>query len=126
MNYFINLSTHNHRYWGERQIEEALKYGEIIDIFPTEITLDMSNSDIIFQATKTVNRILKKYQSDENEVSVMIQANYVYSFYVVSLLKEKGIRCLAAHGVRCERDYNPSENITMTEKKFEFVKFIEY
>ena len=126
MNYFINLSTHNHKFWSPKQLEASNIYGEIVDYFPEEVESNMNTADIINLASKAVSKIIKKYKSADNEITVLVEANYIYSYYVVTELKKNNIKAVWPYSKRLERDYNPSVDIRMTEKKYVFEKYIEY
>lgn len=126
MNYFINLSVHNYKFWSLKQINESKIYGEIINCFPDEIESDMNTNDIYKLALNRVNNIIKKYKNNDNEITVLVEANHIYSYYVVNELKKNNIKALWPYSKRLERDYNPTSDIRMTEKKFVFEKYIEY
>ncbi len=126
MNYFVNLSTHNHIFWSPKQLENSKKYGEIIEYYPDEIESNMNSLDIYKLALKTVNNIIKKYKKNDNEITVLVEANHIYSYYVVSELKKNNIKAVWPYSKRLERDYNPTVEIRMTEKKYIFENYIEY
>ena len=124
MKYLINLSTHNHKFWSPKQLKESNTYGEIIDCYPDEIDGNMNTNDIYKLALKKVNKIIQKYK--DSEITILVEANHIYSYYVVNELKKNNIKAVWPYGKRLERDYNPTLDIRMTEKKFVFEKYIEY
>lgn len=123
MKYFINLSTHNHRFWSKLELEEASKYGQIVDWFPFEVTSEVTLDKIKKEAKKTVDCVIKVYGVSS---TVYVEANHIFTYYVVSFLKEKGIKAVYAYSKRLEREWNETDEIIMMEKKFVFEKFIEY
>lgn len=113
---FINFTNHKSYFWCEKQIEEAEKYGTIIDVsFPV---VDP------FCSSQEINEIGEEYYSKIMEfcpAAVLCQGEFTLAVNVIRRLKEGGIKVVAACSER-----NVSENNGTKVSVFEFVQFREY
>lgn len=116
----INLSNHPSQYWGNKQLEAAREYGEIVDLPFPAIAPDASEMELQSLATESVQKILSL--GSNSQIVVHIMGEMTFTFLVVSQLKEKGIKCVASTTER-----NATENGDGTKlSEFSFVKFREY
>lgn len=117
---FINFSNHPSKNWSKKQIEQAQQYGEIFDISFPNVPPTYTKSQISTMAKKYVYEILEK-----NPKCVLCQGEFSLAYSVISLLKEKNIKVVAACSER-----NVTEVITdgkcSKQVVFEFVGFREY
>ncbi len=121
MGKFINFSNHNSQNWSEQQVNEARKWGDIIDIPFPAVCADATKKEIMEIGDKYVDIICAN-----DPGAVMCQGEFTLSFYVVSKLVAKGISCVSACTERvAEVKELPNGQI---EKKsiFKFVCFREY
>ena len=117
---FINLSNHPTKYWDNTQIEEALKFGDIVDITFPDIDEAEDEKYIRNQAKIYYNYILKEYADKDITVHVMGEMNFTYT--LVKLLQENGIRCVASTSKRIVKENTDGYK----EVYFRFIKFRYY
>lgn len=116
----INFSNHPSSLWGKKQLDAANEYGEIKDI-PFPIVDPESNySEIEELAEKYVEEILS--YSVSHKITVHVMGEMTLAFLVVSLLKEKGIECIASTTDRNSEMISDSQKIS----DFQFVRFRKY
>ena len=87
---FINLSNHPSSLWDKTQTEDALQYGEIVDLAFPAIPVSISDKYMNHLVQEYANKIMEY----DNPV-VMIQGEFVFVFRMVTRLKSMGIRALA-------------------------------
>ena len=120
---FINVSNHMSSKWSEAQLNAALSYGNIVDVQFPSVSPSATHEDIIELAEKLTNDVY-----DLAPDIVMIQGEMTLVFAVVTMLKSKGIRCVAA----CSRRRSDEEVQKLAasgltkEGMFEFMGFREY
>lgn len=117
---FLNISNHPSDMWGNEQIKAALKYGEIIDIPFPNITSDAAKSDIEILAQSFLQKINEHYA--DTVLTVHIMGEMTFTYHMISLLKECGIRCVASCSERIVKDLGDGKRIS----QFSFEKFREY
>ena len=116
----INLSNHPSQYWGDRQMEAACCYGDVVDLpFPV-VAPDADSQKLQIMAQDCVQKILS--MGDVNSITVHIMGEMTFTFMVVTRLKELGIRCVASTTER--KVTYTSDGVKQTE--FSFVRFREY
>ena len=118
---FLNHTNHVSENWSETQRKAAESYGMIQDIpFPA----------IPAEATKEeVEAIAGRYFDEIREINpaaVLCQGEFTYTFVMVRLLQEAGIKVLAACSERCTEELVDIDGISRKESIFRFVKFREY
>ena len=121
MGVFINLSNHISAKWSEKQKAAAAVYGQITDLPFPAIDPYFKNADI----DRLVDTYYEKIMSYE-EPAVMLQGEFVFTFRLVTRLKQQGIPVLAACSVRKATEYIGEDGRTLRESEYEFVKFREY
>lgn len=113
---FINLTNHPSEKWGEKQINEANKYGQIIDMPFPEINPYWDEDEI--------NELISQYYlliCEKKPSAVLCQGEFTFCYGLIKKLLDGNIRTLAACSER--------KTITLAGKKiskFEFVKFRKY
>lgn len=118
---FVNFSNHPSELWGEKQRQEALKWGEIVDVPFPDIDPNASKKAIAILAERCVEEIME-YDPE----AVMCQGEFSLAYTVVQLLKEQGVVVVTACSQRVVTEQRISESETQKNSVFEFVKFREY
>ncbi|NLZ83990.1 MAG: hypothetical protein GX915_10045 [Clostridiales bacterium] len=113
---FVNFSNHPFERWEREQIEVAKRYGEILDIPFPEIPSQWSNKQTQIKAKECADMIMAY-----NPSVVMCQGEYTLTYQVVAMLKERGIKVVAACSERMVEELEGRKVI-----KFKFEQFREY
>ncbi len=92
----VNFTNHPSSQWGERQLREAEKYGDIVDVPFPDVDPEEDEAYIGVLASEYAERILNLVPD-----AVLCQGEFCLVYRVVSLLKEKNITVLAACSERC-------------------------
>lgn len=119
----INFSNHRLNTWSSKQISIAKKYGKIIDIEFPHIQPNLNEREIkkISQKYfKKITRIIKSSKDKSNAVHIM--GEMTFTFHLISLLLNAGIKCIASTTNRIVKENPDHTKIT----KFEFVRFRKY
>ena len=119
---FINLSNHSSKNWSDKQIQEAQKYGRIVDIPFPAVNIDWDTNDYNNLADEYTEKVLRL---DEN-ITVMVQGEFALTYKIVSRLMSAGIRCLAAVTKREAVETVDNEGCSVKTSVFKFEKFMEY
>ena len=118
---FVNFSNHCSELWSNRQLTEARKYGEIIDYpFPM---VDPNDSEENIK--EMANRISEEIGAMKPDI-VMCQGEFTLCYNVVKLLKDRGIKVVAASSERKAMEEVLVDETVNKISVFEFVKFREY
>ena len=117
---FINLTNHPGDKWSDKQRQSAEEYGEIYDIKFPDIDSKMSSEQVKEFAAEYVDEIVKR-----NPKCVLCQGEFTFSYQVISLLKQKGIKTVAACSERHTSEMVAGD-VTSRVSLFEFVQFREY
>lgn len=113
---FINFTNHPSDKWEPEQRQDALKYGEIIDMPFPEVDAEADEAVVNEIASFYVRKILE-LQPD----AVLCQGEFCLTFQVVTMLKAQGITVLAACSKREVKVYGNKK-----ETVFKFVRFRKY
>lgn len=117
---FINYTNHPSKKWSPKQLEAAQKYGEVHDIPFPDVNPGMSKEELIKIAKNELIKITIKKPD-----CVLCQGEAVLSYYLVSMLRENGVKIVAACSRRNVNEKNENGKvIKITE--FEFIQFREY
>lgn len=114
---FINLSNHPSKNWSEEQLTAAKSFGEIKDIVFPNVSPAASESAVEKLAFDTV----ESFPLSE-DLTVHVMGEMTLTYAIVSILKARGIRCVASTTERIVTD-NPDGTKTTA---FKFFKFREY
>lgn len=118
---FINISNHLSANWSQRQIDEAKKFGEIVDYpFPV-VGAAWGEEDICRIAEKVIQDV-----SVYKDAVLLIQGEYTLTYRLVNQAKELGIRVVAACSNRVTQESVNEDGTTTKISKFEFVQFRDY
>ena len=88
---FINFTNHPSGGWGEEQMLEAKRYGEVIDLTFPEVDPYGDKKYVTKLAEKYTERLLKMHPA-----VVLCQGEFCLVYQVVAGLKEKGVKVVAA------------------------------
>lgn len=121
MGVFVNFSNHPSSKWGPKQIAEAQKYGEVVDIAFPKLNADLSEEDIEAIGNEIVEEIVSL-----NPTAVMCQGEFTLTHYVVARLSGRGISCLSACSERISQEIINADGTVSKVAIFEFVRFREY
>lgn len=118
---FVNLTNHPFRDWTLKQQEAAKEYGEVTD-YPFPLVPPEFDK-------KQVNALAERVTNDILQLSpdiVCCQGEMTLTYSLVNMLKEHGIKVVAACSERniIEKKAEGGRIIKTTE--FNFVKFREY
>lgn len=118
---FINFSNHPSEFWDDFQRQDAMKWGNIVDVpFPI-VKPEADESELLLLATDCADRILA-YNPD----AVMCQGEFTLCFAVVKLLKKQGVVTVAACTRRTVKETMDSNGLSKKESIFQFERFREY
>lgn len=121
MRIFINHTNHASSDWGEQQKDAADKYGVTVDIsFPT-IPSTLESNRVKELAKKTFEAIRLV-----NPEAVLCQGEFTYTYELVRLLKDEGIKVLAACSERVAHEVVRDDGTVEKKSEFKFVRFREY
>ena len=118
---FVNFSNHLSQYWNEEQLDAAYQFGEIVDIPFPSVNGYASTDEIISLATDMCSKI-----SLYKPKAVMVQGEFTLTYHVVRMLKEKGIRVVAACSERDAIEQKLPDGTAKKVSVFRFVQFRNY
>ena len=110
---FVNFTNHPSSQWGEAQLREAGKYGDIVDVPFPAVDADADETYIVTLAAEYVDKI-RRLAPD----AVLCQGEFCLAYRVISLLKGDGITVLAACSDRCVRQNGDVKEVTFYFKRF--------
>ena len=118
---FINFTNHPSSHWSEEQMEAARQYGDIVDISFPVVDPAAGPEEIALMADASVEKILQF-----EKPTVLVQGEFTMTFAVVTRLKTKGIRVLAACSERDTEETTSEDGIAYRKSVFRFRRFREY
>ncbi len=121
MGSFINVSNHKSESWSKAQLEKAMEYGSITDIPFPDVDPLWSNEKI--------DEVVKKYFdiiTSYDAPVAMVQGEFIFSFRLITRLKEAGIPVVAACAKRISEEHTAPDGSTVKTAKFVFGTFKEY
>lgn len=125
---FINYTNHPSASWGEKQTNEAKKYGEIRDMLFLNISPQMTVQELMKRAKKHGDNIIAVVEYEENS-AVLCQGESVFTYMLVNYLLSKklgahrwqsGLRNLKVLSAVSERKVVEIVDGDVTQKKSEF------
>ena len=117
---FINLSNHPSTTWTAEQLAAAEAFGEIVDMPFPQVAPDATAADIKALAETQVAAIMQRAETHTVTVHVMGEMSLVYR--IVSLLSERGIRCVCSTSYRVVKDEGDGRRLV----EFHFNTFRDY
>lgn len=123
---FINLSNHPSEKWSDKQLEEAKKYGDVVDMQFPQISTELRSADIDALVFEYYLKI-KELRRDEvkKPFVVMVQGEFVFTYRLVSALKNEEIMAVAARTERVVKEI-VEDGIPKKVSEFNFAGFMEY
>ena len=118
---FVNLSNHPSTDWGEEQKSAASAFGEIVDIPFPSVPSSCNDKKMAKLVKKTVGAVVD-VAYPASEVTVHVMGEMTLTYRLVSMLKARGIRCLASTTEREVSDLGDGEKVSL----FHFISFREY
>lgn len=118
---FLNHTNHVSENWSEIQRRVAESYGKIEDFPFPAIPAEATKEEVETIAGRYFDEIRKI-----NPAAVLCQGEFTYTFVMVKLLQEAGIKVLAACSERCTEELVDIDGISRKESIFRFVQFREY
>lgn len=110
---FVNFTNHPSARWGQKQREEAEKYGEIIDLpFPAVSAL-AKEAEIAEMSRKYIDQI-----TELAPAAVLCQGEFCMAYQVISGLKQKGIVVLAACSERFVKETDNKKEVWFVFEQF--------
>lgn len=88
---FINYSNHPSENWNEKQLTEAKKWGEVLDLPFLQVSADMSSTEVVKLAEEEVQKMMEFKPS-----AVLCQGEFTLSFSVIKRLQLRGVKVFAA------------------------------
>ena len=117
---FINLSNHPSSQWGENQLAEAKKLGEIVDMEFPVVNPCAATIELDEMAQKLVDDIRKL--AGENNITVHVMGEMSLTYKVVQRLISWGIRCVCSTTQRIVTENADGRKVT----EFHFEQFRDY
>lgn len=118
---FVNCSNHASEFWGELQIHEAQKWGEIVDCPFPAVDPEYDEKMIQKLAEETVKCIIQK-----EPTAVMCQGEFTLTYAIVQQLKKMGILVVAACSERKSAEIWLPDGTVQKKTNFEFIRFRKY
>lgn len=117
---FLNFTNHPSSNWTKKQLQEAQKYGEIVDLPFPQVEPEYTKDIVYDLAEKFAKQIIKQKPD-----CVLCQGEFCLSFCVIEKLKKYGIKVVAACSKR-EVEEIVIDTETRKNSRFVFVQFREY
>lgn len=117
----INHTNHPSNQWSSEQRAAAEEYGEIEDMPFPAVPAQANREEVQQLAEAEFSEIVARQPA-----AVLCQGEFTYTFAMVKLLQEAGIKVLAACSERCVEEMVDEEGISHKESRFRFVQFREY
>lgn len=121
MRNFINYTNHPSVNWSEAQRQAAQIYGEIKDMDFPEIEPQWDEEQVASLACQQAEEIIA-----QKPVAVLVQGEFTFSYALISLLLQAGIRVVAACSQRCTESVINEKQETIRRSVFKFVRFRQY
>ncbi len=117
----INLSNHPSSKWDEKQIHDALLFGDIVDMPFPNISVSIDGHQMDELVDDYYEKILKY-----KDPVVMIQGEFVFVFRLVTRLKAKGIRAISACTERIVSEEIQEDGSLKKTSNFRFCGFRDF
>lgn len=116
----INFSNHHSSKWSEFQIQEAQKFGTIIDLNFPLIDPNSSEKDICILSDQYVKKITEL--SNGEPCTIHIMGEMTLTFTIITRLKQLNYKCIASTTKREVNWIDPN----VKKAHFSFIRFREY
>ena len=114
---FVNFTNHPSEKWDRDQLNVASEYGEIVDIPFPEVDPAAGEDEIERLAEVCVDKI-----TEMKPDCVLCQGEFCLTYKVVSILKERGVKVVAACSKRAAIE-NEVGGKNVRVSYFQFVQF---
>lgn len=118
---FINLSNHPSAAWDPDQMRAAEKYGKVVDLRFPDVSPEAGSSEIDALVEKYLSEIVKC-----DDPVVMVQGEFVFTYRMVTALKSRGIKAVAATTGRVAEEEKRPDGTVVKTSKYKFSQFREY
>ena len=116
---FINFSNHPSEGWGEVQMAQAKRYGQVVDLPFPQVDPLMTSEQVRSLAGECVKDILD--MGDPATMTVHVMGEMTLVFHVVTSLQKLGVHCVVS---TTERIATETDFTKVSE--FRFVTFRDY
>lgn len=118
---FINFSNHPSSQWSEAQLTAARRFGKIVDMrFPA---MDpQASAEKVHQCAASIFSFIRAL----GKPVVMVQGEYTFTYQLVSMLQQAGIRAVAACNTRVSEEHVDENGQTLKLSYFRFEGFRDY
>jgi len=116
----INFSNHPSQKWSEKQLQEARKFGEIIDLPFPDVDPNYNESEINQISIQYIQKIIDI--SHQETCTVHIMGEMTLTFTIINKLKNLNYSCIASTTKRSVNWLKQNEK----SAHFSFVRFREY
>ena len=121
---FLNISNHKSASWSKEQLAAARELGgEVIDLAFPAVPSTATTKDVIAMAADLVNDV---YVEGKQPIVAMVQGEMTLTLALVSILREIGVKVVAACSDRCTEEVVKEDGTTEKRSVFKFVQFREY
>lgn len=117
---FLNISNHPSDGWLKLQRTEAEKCGEIEDFPFPQVNPAAGKDQVELLAAEYRDMILKTWH--DACLTVHVMGEQTFCFALITMLKERGIRCVASCTERKVTELEGGKRVS----EFNFVRFREY
>ena len=117
---FVNYTNHHSGNWNKKQLDEAQKYGEIIDMAFPQVNPNCCEKELLSIAQTEAGKII-----DLHPDCVLCQGEMTLCFAIVDILLKNGVDVVSA----CSQRNTVEQKVGDTIKKiveFDFVRFRKF
>ena len=118
---FINHTNHSSDKWGTGQREAAKEYGDIVDIPFPSVDPHFGTEEVYELAKAEFNKIM-----EYDPCAVLCQGEFVYVCKMAELLKNAGVKVLAACSDRVVTESVDENGRDVKTAEFTFIRFREF
>ncbi|MCR5237767.1 MAG: hypothetical protein K6E34_11260 [Lachnospiraceae bacterium] len=120
---FINFTNHPSSAWGDVQLRESNKYGDVIDIPFPNVPPRLGEQEIHGLAEEYVEKIVSQLSGDD---AVLVQGEFTLCYAVVRMLSDRNIRAVSACTERITEESVKPDGEAEKKSVFRFVRYREY
>lgn len=118
----LNVTNHASSSWSGAQLQAAHEqFGPVIDLPFPHIDAQMEDEKI----NRLAREYLMKIESFDNP-TVLLQGEFIFTYRLICLLKQKGIRVIACQSNIEREEYLDENQNTVKRTIYRFSRFLEY
>lgn len=121
MTFFVNFTNHKLENWSREQFQAAKELGYPVELPFPDVPADADEEYLDHLAQKSVNTLMRR-----DPKYVLVQGEMTLVYRIVSLLKAKGVICLAACSEREAAETKLPDGNAQKTSVFRFVRFRRY